>query len=250
MKMQIAVGAVWTALHTSGLAAAQTAPVDTAPPSESKSAEKVVPPASPSPTPPPPADVRGPTTASSAASAGREERRGFLMRLQLGGGYRSASAGLGSNALEVSGSGFGGSILVGGAVSPNLFLYGEFMQESASDPTIQIGQKKVIANQTSTSLYGFGPGIAYLLPRGVHVGGTLLLARMTIEMDGKELGSTDIGYGFAARVGKDFWLSDHAALGFVGQFAFASMADKSTTSDEPPNVSSTSVTLALSGTYN
>jgi hypothetical protein len=246
MKTQIAVSAVWIVVLTSALAAAQATPVDGVPQSESKSAEKGVPPASASPGRP--ADISDRTTASP--NAGPEARRGFLMRLQLGGGYRSASAGLGSNALEVSGSGFGGAILVGGAVRPNLFLYGEFMQESASDPTIQIGQKTVVANQGSTSLYGFGPGIAYLLPRGVHIGSTLLLARMTIESDGKELGSTDLGFGFVARIGKDFWLSDHAALGVVGQFAFASMVDKTTTSDKPPTFTSTAFTVALSGTYN
>ena len=172
------------------------------------------------------------------------------MRLQLGGGYRSASSGLGSNALQVSGAGFGGSILLGGAVSPNLFLYGEFLEELISGPTIEIGQKKVVANRASTHLYGFGPGIAYLMPRGIHFGGTLLIARMTVENDDQEVGATEIGYGLAARVGKDFWLTDHHALGIVGQFSFASMADKSTTTDKPPTFTATSFTLALSGTYN
>lgn len=269
------------AVLSSGLAVAQIAPPAATSVSEAgERADRVANPVAPSsvlvapPAPPasslPPASSAPSTSASAVPSTAvatpapaadhaanpptgaAGERRGLLIRLQVGGGYRSVSAGVGNNALDVSGTGLGVSILVGGAVAPNLFLYGEYMQEMTSDPTIQLGQKSVVASQASTRLSGFGPGITYLMPQGVHLGGTLLLARYTIESDGKEIGATDLGFGFAARIGKDFWLNDHGALGLVGQLSMASMPDKATTSSsvESPNFGATSFTLALSGTYN
>jgi hypothetical protein len=204
----------------------------------------------PAPAAIPPANADRPATGASSPSQDRRGPHGFLVRLQLGGGYRSASSGVGSTALDVSGSGFGFSVLAGGAVFENVFLYGEVLADYTSNPTIEVGQKKVVAQNASTRLVGFGPGITYLMPAGLHLGGTLLLTRLTVEKDEQELGATNTGYGFAARVGKDFWLTDRHALGIVGQFSFASMPDKSTSAADAPTVSATGFTLALSGTYN
>lgn len=254
MKTQIFVLTLCATLSAAALAAAQEAPVAApieAPPANPPSAAPVVP--APAPASPIPSADKAPSSVS-ATSPSREEtaRRGFLLRMQLGGGYRSASSGVGSTGIDVSGSGIGLSVLAGGAVAEGLFLCGEVLADYATNPTIEVGtQKKGIANNTSMRFVGFGPGITYLMPGGFHLGGTVLLARMTIEQNDQEIGSTDMGFGAVARVGKDFWLGEHHALGIVGQFMFASMDDKPTTATTTASTfSTTAFTLALSGTYN
>jgi hypothetical protein len=244
MKSQITVLTIGMAMLSPAIVMAQSAP-----PAAPAEGSGPVPTSAPASTPPAAADR--PATQPAAARTDNAGRRGFLMRVQIGGGYRSASAGDGSTAVDVSGSGVGFSLLMGGAVAESVFLYGEYMTEMTANPTIEVGQAKVVANETFTRLHAFGPGITYLMPQGMHVGGTLVFAQMSIERDGNEVASTKVGYGFSARVGKDFWLSPHYALGVVGQFTFATMPDRVVSpTAEPPNVAMTAFTLALSATYN
>jgi hypothetical protein len=107
-----------------------------------------------------------------------------------------------------------------------------------------------VADNSALRVVAFGPGITYLMPQGFHLGGSLLLARMTIEQYEQEIGYTEMGAGFAARNGKDFWLGEHHALGVVGQFVFASMEDKRTSAAAAPTYSASAFTVAISGTYN
>jgi len=247
MKTLLSAPIAFAAFFVPALAVAQasvdpaTGPAVTAPPQGAPSATVIAAPTA--------ADQ--PAAPASSGPADPNSRRGFLLRMHLGAGYRSASTSGTGPSMMASGRGAGVSILAGGAVARNLFVYGEFLTEHTSNPTLEFGQTKAVANQATMSLSGFGPGIMYWMPYGVHVGGTFLLTNLKIEKDGVEQGSTDLGYGFSARLGRDFWLHRHWALGVVGQFTVASMRDKESSPTHPAaTFTATAFTVGLAGSYN
>jgi hypothetical protein len=160
-------------LFTSALVGAQDlhAPAIAPAAPANTSADAVAPSIAPSTTSVPPATVASSATATSPApmpptaeqpatsstSAPAAARHGFFMRMQLGGGYRAASGGTGSTAVDVSGTGLGLSFLAGGSLAENLFLYGEVLMEQTTNPTIEIAnQSKRVAKNAASRLVGFG----------------------------------------------------------------------------------------------
>jgi hypothetical protein len=158
------------------------------------------------------------------AAAGREHR-GFYLRGELGGGYRSFS--FEQADMQASGGGLGFSLLLGGSVVPNLFVVGELSASMATNPTLRRAEQSVQSEDMTASLVGFGPGIVYyLMPANVSFGASALLSRATLQHPQLGRGETELGFGGSLRVGKEWWLGSRTGLGLNGQFQFASMKDK------------------------
>lgn len=152
-------------------------------------------------------------------------RTGFYLRSELGLGYRSFSAA--SVDARATGAGAGASLLLGGTPVPNLVLLGEFAYSSIINPTIHLGGQSVETKDATAGLFGAGPGfIYYFMPANVSLGASFLLTRMTISQNGVKMGETELGYGGAARVGKEWWVGRRVGMGLNGQFTLASMKDK------------------------
>jgi hypothetical protein len=76
------------------------------------------------------------------------------------------------------------------------------------------------------STSGFGAGLAYYLSDRWFIQGTIFASRLTAEVDGDEVGETDIGFGFKGAFGAAWPVSNKVALGATTQFCFATMKDK------------------------
>lgn len=195
-------------------------------------------------TAPPPDSA--PTEAVNLGST-QYAHRGFYLRAELGGGYRSLSAEAGGVKLRVDGGGAGASIIAGGTPLPNLILVGELLLNNIVNPTVHMGDQSAEAKDTSAKLLGIGPGIIYyLMPANVSFGATLLLTQFSVKQ-GQTVSESEAGFGGALRVGKEWQVSRHAGIGLGGQVALASMKDKG---EGAPTWLATAFTLGASFTFN
>jgi hypothetical protein len=152
----------------------------------------------------------------------------------------------------ISGGGVALSFALGGALRPNLIVYGEglfFHQQF--DPTSQTGTGPSEPMDGCT-LQGIGPGVAYYLePANLYFSGTVALSRVLLnEPLQSESPNTrdnaDTGWGFAATVGKEWWASGNWGFGVAGLFHGASM--KMTLPDT--RILVTAFSILFSATYN
>jgi hypothetical protein len=129
----------------------------------------------------------------------------------------------------ISGGGIALSFALGGALTPNLILYGEglfFIQ--TFDPTSQTGTGPTTMID-GCALQSIGPGVAYYFePANLYFSGTVALSRVLLnETLLSESPDTrdrvDTGFGFAATVGKEWWASGNWGFGVAGLFHGASM---------------------------
>ena len=166
------------------------------------------------------------------------------VHLHLGAGFTSINGSDGKgNTVKLSGGGPSFTVAVGGAVAPNLALFGNFFVTFATQPQVSSSYYGN-AQATGDALFGgFGAGIVYyFMPANVYLSGAI--AAVNFEADdsnSKNVYTSDLGVGFQGLIGKEFWVSDHwglgAALEFVGSSA---MKDK-----DNPNFSWSAAAFSL-----
>ena len=175
---------------------------------------------------------------------------GFYLRLHLGGGgtHVSGSDAFGDS-VKISGGSVSFGIALGGAVTPNLIVFGNLFLSGLGMPDVSIGGFAAGSSNSSAAVVGFGPGVVYYLePFNVYFSGTL--GAMQFEMDdanGKPIYQTEVGIGCQILVGKEWWVSQDWGLGVAGEFVGASMKDLS---DHSITWSATAFSLLFSATYN
>ena len=179
---------------------------------------------------------------------GYHEHDGFYMRLLLGVGYLHSSASYQGDSMAVSGVGVTMGAAFGGALTPNLIIYGEFVGTIVSDPTLEYNGQSGTASGLTASMMGFGPGIAYYIDPNLYFSGTLLFTRLSFSdsNSNEDVASTDLGFGAGFTVGKEWWISRDWGIGLAGQFMVASMKDK----DVDTRWTGLSGSLLFSATYN
>lgn len=172
------------------------------------------------------------------------EHDGFFLRFHLGGGSMNAKWNDFAFSQTASGPSGSFSFALGGAVAPNLILFGELTSESASNPRFRINGDDYRSRDVALSQSGFGPGLAYyFMPVNMYVSGTLLFTRGTMEVRGVE-DQTDLGYGFKFALGKEWWVSRDWGLGVAGIASIANLPVDS------GSVSFNNFGLAFTATYN
>jgi hypothetical protein len=202
----------------------------------------VAPPAAPPPAaapgyapgyaPPPPGSYPAPGFAPPPAPP-VQEHAGFYLRLDLGGGYTSlsSSGGYGSST-TVSGSGPAFGIALGGAVAPNLALFGDFIFSFINQPDVTAAG--YTAKSTgNVGVGGVGGGVVYYFePINLYVSGAVAAINMVMQdKNGNMTDQSGNGFGFEALVGKEWWVSQHWGLGAAAQFFGATgMKDKNDSS--------------------
>jgi hypothetical protein len=165
--------------------------------------------------------------AAPPPAPGYHEHDGLYLRLLLGVGYLHSSASYSGVSDKISGVGETFGVAVGGSVTPNLVVYGEFFGTSVSDPTVEEGGSSATASGLTATMAGIGPGVAYYLDGNMYVSGTLLLTKLSFSDSNStdQLASTDWGFGAGLTFGKEWWVSRDWGLGVSGQFQAASMKD-------------------------
>lgn len=195
--------------------------------------------AAPATAPPPSAGVTAPAT-------GDHTHDGFYLRLTSGVGFtRMTDA---DQVATISGAGGNFGLALGGALTPNLIVYGEVFDDIAISPEVEIGGSSAMTvDGVNAGVVGIGLGAAYyVMPANVYVSGTLAASKLTVQKDGEQIAESDLGFGVSAQVGKEWWVSPSWGLGIAGQVFVGSMADK----NNGPRLSATAAALALSATFN
>jgi hypothetical protein len=160
---------------------------------------------------------------------------GLYLHLHLGGGFTSVTGSGGySGTLKYSGGGPSFAVAVGGAVAPNLALFGNLFFTGSSDLKVS-GGGYTTDSSGDTLLAGIGGGIVYyFMPVNIFISAALVSVQFEADdANGKTIHESDFGVGFQGMIGKEFWVSEHWGLGAALEFVGAgSMKDK-----DDPNMS-------------
>jgi hypothetical protein len=179
------------------------------------------------------------------------QHEGFYLRLHLGGGFgRMGGTDSYGDELAFSGGGYSFGIALGGAVMPNLIVFGNLFGMGLIDPDTEFNGGSTGTVSGTTSMAGIGPGIAYYFqPVNVFVSGTIAATVFTAaDSDGNTQYESNTGVGFQGMVGKEWWVSHEWGLGIAGELiATGGMKDKV---DPTIKWSGTSFSLLFTSTYN
>jgi hypothetical protein len=174
---------------------------------------------------------------------------GLYVHLHLGGGFTSVRGSDGSgNTVKISGSGPSITVAVGGAVAPNLAIFGTLFFTDASQPSVTSNGSNLGQGDGDAFLGGFGAGVVYyFMPANLYLSGAVAGVQFEADdSDGKTTYQSNVGLGFQGMLGKEFWISSHWGLGAAFEFIGASsMKDKN---DATINWSGTAFNLLFSAT--
>ncbi len=172
---------------------------------------------------------------------------GFLVRPYLGFGYLSSTIPAAGGDLTLSGAAGQFGVVVGGAVSENFILGGEFYVTAVGNPSASRNGVSQTLNDSSFGNLGFGPNLTYyFMPANIYLSLTPALTKVTFTQSGVG-SSSDWGFGGRAAVGKEWWVSDHWGLGVAGQFTYSTNANGTGSGS---NVSAWGAGAVFSATYN
>ena len=120
------------------------------------------------------------------------------------------------------------AVAVGGAVAPNLALFGNFFVSGPTNP--KVSSNGYSTDSTGDALVGgFGAGVVYyFMPVDIYLSGAVAAVNFqATDSTGKTTYSSNVGVGFEGLLGKEFWVSEHWGLGAALEFVGASsMKDK------------------------
>ena len=180
---------------------------------------------------------------------GYHQHDGFYMRVSAGLGYLNASETFGGATQTYSGLGATFGAAFGGAIAPNLILYGEFLGTSVTNASWSSGGMTQTYSGTDVTLFGFGPGLAYYIePVNLYLSGTLTFTEVSFSDTGTSnpIDSTDLGIGLSFMVGKGWWVSRDWGIGIAGQLHLASMGDP----NYDTRMRAAAFSMLFSATYN
>jgi hypothetical protein len=180
-----------------------------------------------------------------AAPAPPPEHAGFFLRLHFGPGFDSFSGG----SSQLSGGGVSFAVALGGAVAPNLAVFGNFFESGAVQLSSLKTSRTDLVGADNAAMGGLGAGVVYYLePLNLYLSGALAFTFFFIEdAKGKMLAQTDGGIGFDGMVGKEWWISQHWGAGAaVEVIAATAMKDQN---DPSVHWTAESFNLVLSATY-
>jgi hypothetical protein len=175
---------------------------------------------------------------------------GFYLRLHTGGGYMSVSGSDGAgNTVKIAGDSVSLGVSIGGAIVPNLIVFGTFFISVVSNPDLTQNGAAAGTGSGSAAVGGFGAGLAYYFqPINLYLSGVLAATDFQVQdSNGNMTYDSDTGIGFQGMVGKEWWVSQDWGLGAAFEFVGASMKDKA---DPSIKWTSTSFALLFSATYN
>jgi hypothetical protein len=208
------------------------------------------------PSPPPGYQTYQPATypavAVVPARAGSRTHDGFYLNAALGPAYANMFTEVAGQELSMSGGGAALSLALGGAVAPNLILFGQLVAHAAADPKLEASGFASETLNGSAAVTGVGAGVAfYVMPVNVFLSGSALATQITIsDKDNDEVGETDLGFGLNLAAGKEWWVSDNWGLGGALQFMVASMESKNAVLGSKPKWTAVSLGFVLSATFN
>jgi len=184
---------------------------------------------------------------------GIHEHDGFFLRMLYGVGYAELVEKdvLGSD-MTYSGESGALRFQIGGTVSENLILYGEFGGVMQFDPELEWLGQSVSTSDITVSVFDFGGGVTYyLMPSNFYFSLSLHTSQASIESNGNT-GESEYGFGLNAMVGKEWWVGEQWALGVSIYGYYSTMKDEGTIEETnyEYDINNFSVGVMFSATYN
>ena len=159
------------------------------------------------------------------------QHKGFFLSLSAGpvmGPVHMDSSELGE--YDMTGTGASFDIKIGGAIKENLILHATMSANSLVGPKIKYstGQTQKTTNNLTVSESLFAAGLTYyFMPHNIFVSGSAGLAAFTVDnRDTDYKVSTDNGFGFQLKAGKEWWISRRWGLGVSGTYGKSSVNNK------------------------
>ena len=179
---------------------------------------------------------------------------------QHDGFYLSLTGGpaFGTNAsfkkIEMSGAGFQFDFKIGGVISEenNLILSFDVISRAISGPTMTVDGASASTNTDVTAgdvLYGIGI-TKYFMPDNYFINATVGLGKFTMQYNNTQ-STSESGFGFQIKGGKEWWVSDNWALGVAGGLAYLSANDQTVSgSNYSGKLSTTKIFVVFNTTFN
>lgn len=171
---------------------------------------------------------------------------GFFLRMLAGPGYAELvdKDVMGSD-LKFSSLGTATRFQIGGVISENLIIYGEFGGVGQLQPKVEWMGETTTVGRLSVFVYDFGGGITYyLMPVNVYFSFSLYTSGAALEYFGGEYESGS-GFGLNAMIGKEWWISYDWALGAAIYGYYSTMEE-----ERGFTINNFSVGVLFSATYN
>jgi hypothetical protein len=204
---------------------------------------------------PPPYGYPPPGYAATVELPGAHRHDGFYMRLFLGPSWTRVSESQNGIDSVISGNGVTFGFAFGGALTENLILYGELIDSTVRNPSVEVGGTLRGTSGLQLHVGGIGPGLAYYLqPVNLHLGAKVAFTKASATDNlGLRVAETDWGGSVTASVGKEWWASSDWGLGVTGLVDVGRMKDKvflDTTTVDRPTLTSLTIAVFFTATYN
>ena len=172
----------------------------------------------------------GSVPAERSKDASWHNHRGFYLSMSTGPAFGDIvfdASGTIFNQMIFSGSGYTFDFKIGGAVVENIILSADMLSREIVGPDITMdGLSGTTNSNVSAGDAAFGVGLTYyIMPVNVFVNATLASCNFTMNFNGTE-GSSETGFGFLAKIGKEWWVSRNWGLGISGSYGYSSAYDK------------------------
>jgi hypothetical protein len=194
--------------------------------------------------------------AIEAPANGAHRHDGFFLRLTLGAGGGAVGLDAKNNASDTSiaGGGWASSLDIGASNGDNLAIFGRLREASLADPGVYVdGDKIGDADATVITQGMVGGGISYfIMPLNMYLGAAIGFAVISgrYERPGRATRkyNGDVGFGFDAEIGKEWWVADDWGIGIAARLSIAEVPGGDSA---PPdaNLGAAFVSVLLSVTY-
>ncbi len=178
---------------------------------------------------------------------------GFYLSLCMGAGYLSMTDNI-TNAqykkMEMKGNGTTMDIKIGGAIRPNFILHGDLISSASYEGDIYLDSRKVgklSSDETfGTSIIGVG-FTYYIMPQNTFICATVGSGNFSIISQNDSY-TSDNGFAFMAKVGKEWWVSTNWGLGVSVGFNYVNTTTKDSGVTE--DMSGSTLTVMFNTTFN
>ncbi|MCG5052141.1 MAG: hypothetical protein KA712_04200 [Myxococcales bacterium] len=164
---------------------------------------------------------------SESAPVGRHQHDGVFVRMTLGAGRAKMTLlGEGAPSSVHAGEAAALSLAVGGAVRPNLIVFGQLTYLTLPGPTVSQGGTVTerLSNDRRLIVAGLGPGLTYYFAENYFMGLGFMLCRVYAQDGQRVFTDSKRGVALDLRLGREWWLSDNWGVGVFVSFEVAGAA--------------------------
>jgi hypothetical protein len=152
----------------------------------------------------------------------QREHHGFYLSLAAGPAWGTVNGSDNQgNSLDVEGAGAELDLQLGGTIIPGLILHGTITAKSVVGPTIN---GVSVSKDYSLSETMLGVGVTHYTPKNIFFTGNFGVGSFAFA-DAKTSTSTDNGFSFLLKAGKEWWLSKKIGLGAAFTYGGTSLTN-------------------------